>query len=349
MVSDGIEEHKGLSSELLREGIKHYKCRGLDRIGLSFLKVGRIISAIYNNDYIDVAYVGGLKKFVSFYLATRIVLRKKIPLICHIDSIHDKSVNKISGGIISKVAYRILNLANRVVAVSEWTRTKLIEYGVRPDKITVVYNGIDLDRFDSRSLRICSDFDFNKIYTLINSLKGKVIIANVAMLYSWKGHQYFLFAASELLKMFKDTYFLIVGDGPERRHLEKLSSNLGVSSNVIFAGRLQADVIPSILSKTNICVLSSTVEQCPKVILEYMVAGKPIVATRVGGVPELVINGINGYLVPPKDHKAIAEAIIHLIENPDEARELGMNSRKMIEREFDMKTIVPKIEELLFE
>jgi glycosyltransferase involved in cell wall biosynthesis len=136
----------------------------------------------------------------------------------------------------------------------------------------------------------------------------------------------------------------LVGDGPLRPRYEEVAQELRIHRNVFFLGN-RTDV-PNIISNLDVSVLSSTNEGFSNVILESMAASKPVVATKVGGSPEMVVNGVTGYLVPPADSGAIASAVIDLLQNPDKAQAMGTAGREVVKEKFTVETMVKKYEEL---
>jgi len=159
-----------------------------------------------------------------------------------------------------------------------------------------------------------------------------------------KGHRYFMEAAKSVLEKVPDVEFLLIGDGPLRSKYEEMARSLGVEKKVCFLGR--RNDIPSILSVLSVSVLSSISEGLSNVVLESMAAGRPVVATRVGGNPELVINGTTGYLVPPADSEALTEAVVALLKNPAKARSMGVAGKKLVEEKFTVEAMVKGYENL---
>lgn len=137
---------------------------------------------------------------------------------------------------------------------------------------------------------------------------------------------------------------LIVGDGPARGELEDLSRRLGLDGRVLFAG-LRRD-IPELLPQFDVFVLPSLYEGFGIALLEAMAAARPVVATRVGGIPEFVENGKTGVLVPPGDPQALADAIGGLLDHPDRAKELGLRAVEHVRKSFGMDSIVGQHERL---
>jgi glycosyltransferase involved in cell wall biosynthesis len=159
-----------------------------------------------------------------------------------------------------------------------------------------------------------------------------------------KGHRYFVEAAKALSDRFTEAAFVLVGDGPLRKRVEQMADELGLKKRVRFLGK--RNDVPAILAGLDIAVLSSTSEGLSNVILESMAAGRPVVATDAGGSSELVSNGVNGYLVPPADSRAMAEAIERLLRNPREAIEMGRMGKSMVQDKFSQKHMVENYEKL---
>lgn len=206
------------------------------------------------------------------------------------------------------------------------------------EKMEVIYNGLDLSEHQQTPQ--------------IGSLREELGIGNGAPLvglianfnFEIKGHRYFLGAAKEILEKVPNAKFVLVGDGPLRPRYEEVVRELNIGEDVYFLGK-RADV-PAIISNLDVSVLSSTNEGFSNVIMESMAAGKPVVTTNVGGSKEMVKDGITGYLVPPADSRAIASAIVDLLQNPEKANAMGAAGRKVIREEFTVETMVKKHEEL---
>jgi len=135
-----------------------------------------------------------------------------------------------------------------------------------------------------------------------------------------------------------------VGDGEYRKRLENLRKELGLNENVIFAGNRED--IPQILADIDIFVLSSVSEGFGRSAAEAMACAKPVVATKVGGVPEVVDDGITGSLVLPKNPNALAEAIITLLQNKEKAQRMGQAGRKRVEKMFSLQKNIRQTEEI---
>jgi len=334
VISDVGEELCGLSNELKSEGIKHYRVRGLDNYvhPTSVRKLSRIM----DTEEFDIIHTSGLIKFAKSYSAKLLSGRRNEPVILHIDSVRDETV-------IRKFAYnafsRILNSHVIVIPVSHWTKKRLRKYRVREEVMIVVHNSIDLELFDSVAQKPCPSLDFDEV-------KDKTVVAQVSNLYPWKGHKYLIIAAQKVLVTNPNVHFLIVGEGPLRQELESMVRNLGISENVTFAGHISNYDIPWLLSNIDIGVLASLRENLPRTLLEYMAAQKPLVATNVGGVSEAVIDGVNGYLVPPRDPDSLANGIVKLINDPGNAKQMGVKGRRLVEQSFSMKVFTDRLDDI---
>jgi glycosyltransferase involved in cell wall biosynthesis len=157
-------------------------------------------------------------------------------------------------------------------------------------------------------------------------------ITCVARLSPEKGIEYLLSAAQQVLRQYPMVQFLLAGDGPLRAALTRRSQELGITDHVLFHGPFDHDRLPEIMAKTDIFVLPSLTEGLPVTVIEAMAYGKPIVATRVGGIPELITDGESGLLVRPKDPHSLAQALIQLLSNGELCARLGATARQRYEQ-----------------
>ena len=222
------------------------------------------------------------------------------------------------------------------IAVSFAVRDFLIkQIGIKSSKIAVVQNGIEYDRFqDSNLIQEKKRIEFG--FTPEDK-----IIGTVARIHEQKGHVYLLYAAQEVIKDFPTVKFLIVGDGPLKSAMEKLSVNLGIANNIIFTGFYKD--IPGILSILDIFVLPSLWEGLPITILEAMAMKKPVIATSVSGNPEAIDDNVTGILVPPKDSGALVKAIMKLLQNDNLRTHMGNAGYDRLNRLFNAERMVDEV------
>jgi glycosyltransferase involved in cell wall biosynthesis len=217
--------------------------------------------------------------------------------------------------------------AHRMVANSRAAATQLISQGVPEARIEVIPNGIDLSAFPVRHHRA-----------------RPRIITMVACLREEKRIDVLIAAAPRILARHPEVEFRIVGDGPCREELVRLAAANGVQSQLRFLGH--RDDVPTILADSDVFVLPSESEASPNVIFEAMAAGLPVVASRVGGIPELVADGVTGHLVGAGDPDALGRALVDLLDHPDRATAFGDAGRTRIEKDYSFDRMVTQFEAL---
>jgi len=225
--------------------------------------------------------------------------------------------------------------ADAFVAVSGEDRRKMIEVeGVDPDKIRLIANGIpDPPGGSGEEVRRELGID-----------ASAPVIGVVCELRAQKALDVLFEAAVLLREEFPGLAVLVAGDGPERQRLEAEVQRLHVNDTVRLLG-IRRDV-PALLDALDVAVLSSDYEGSPLSVMEYMAAGKPVVSTRVGGLPELIEEGRQGLLVEPRSPEALAEAVGRLLRDPEEARRMGVAGRERQQREFSLDAMVRRVEQL---
>ncbi|HOB87823.1 MAG TPA: glycosyltransferase family 4 protein [Bacillota bacterium] len=216
------------------------------------------------------------------------------------------------------------------IAVSRALARGLERWGIPPSRISVIYNGIDPAPFvkDSRD-RFTGE---------------EKIVGTVARLAPQKGLPYFLQAAALLAAAYPGLRFLVVGEGPERRRLEQLASRLGLNSRLQFLG--YCPDLPRQLARMDVLLLPSLTEGQSITILEAMASRCPVVASQVGGVPEIIRDGENGLLVPPGNAAALAAAVSSLLANPDRARRMARSAQQEVCRNFTAAAMLQRTEEV---
>ncbi len=165
----------------------------------------------------------------------------------------------------------------------------------------------------------------------------------MANFYPTKGLSFFIRAVPYVQSVFPESSFVIVGDGQLRPELERLTAELGLNRWVLFLG--QRDDVPQILPLFDVFVLPSVKEGLPFALLEALGAARPVVATTVGGVPEVILDGQTGFLVPASDPEALGRAIIALLQNPQQAHAMGEAGRKRVQEHFSVEHMVTDTEE----
>ncbi len=214
----------------------------------------------------------------------------------------------------------------RIIAVAEVIRKQLIdENNIPGNKIITIHSSVDTEKFKG-------EFDGGEIRNEFGLLSDTVVLGMVGRLREHKDYPNMFVALKIIIAKFKNVKLLIVGDGILESQLKSMVQKMELSSYVIFAGKRES--IPQILSGIDIFVLSSSVEGSPAVIKEALIMEKPVISTNVGGIPEIIQNGITGVLVPPHNPEILAEAVLDMVNNRDDALTMAKKGKDVIINQF---------------
>lgn len=229
-------------------------------------------------------------------------------------------------------------LSHKIIGVSEHTSDHVVEVeGTPREKVVTIYNGIDFDRVkpseDNFRARVRKEFN----------AEDKFLILTIGRLHPEKGYPY-LFEAVTKLKKITDKPFiwLIAGKGPFDEEFHRRVSELGCDDVVKFIG-FRND-IPDLMSTADVFVLPSVAEAFGVVFAEAIYLGTPIVATKIGGIPEIVTDGVDGILIPPANSDAIAEAVADLINQPEKLKSLANSGKQKVIERFEFEDMTRKYE-----
>lgn len=216
---------------------------------------------------------------------------------------------------------------------------------IHSDRIWVCYEGVDLSPYDPDKYRNQNHRE------LVKSEYGigvdSVLLATIARLDPSKGHQYLLRTAAQVLKKHPNITFIIAGDGSEMVPLKKMACSLGISERIVFTGFV--DDVAHLLSAVDLLVHPSLAEGLSNSVMEAMAMAKPIVATDVGGMSELIIHGETGLMVPPGSTQCLIEATLELLGDKNRMYAMGTAGRKRVETYFDKDIQVRNLEDFLQE
>lgn len=257
--------------------------------------------------------------------------------IPHIATCHGFISNDINLKIYSMLDKLSLRFCDRIIAVSDQIRMELLGDGIRESNIITIANAVEnsLGEDEIAALRI------EKRRQLAIS-KGEIIIGYVGRLSGEKGIEYLIKAGAILRGKNKSFKICIIGDGKERKELEKVSSKMGLEDFILFTGFLSD--VERWYPAFDVFVLPSLTEGTPMALLEAMSHGLPVIASKVGGVPDIVKSGTNGLLVRPGNAPEIADAIYMLYEDENLRLKLGREALATVQIQYSVEQWIKKIE-----
>jgi glycosyltransferase involved in cell wall biosynthesis len=225
------------------------------------------------------------------------------------------------------VISQVFKSADRIICLTESDMAEIVTFGFPIEKIRLVPNAVDTDRF--RPLDEPTDN----------------LIIWVGRFVPEKGLEYLLEAAKIVLNNFPDVRFLLIGYGPQKAKIMKLTLDCGLlGKSIFFSHSLSRNEIAKIMGKGTIFAFPSLKEGLPLSVLEAMACGLPVVGFDVSGVRDLVYHGETGFLVPPRNSKALAEAIMCLLNDKSLRRNLGRRARQLATEKYEWKTVLGALE-----
>jgi glycosyltransferase involved in cell wall biosynthesis len=262
-----------------------------------------------------------------------------IPIISHIHAYRAFSQRPTVRTVQRLLDNATARLTAAIIAVSEALRTSLIEQGYPASRIWVIHNGVQVECLPTQEqcLEIRRELGFQPTDRLV-AVIGRVSPA--------KGIRELVLAAPQVLECVPSAHFLVIGEDVEsegqfRRNLERQVMELGINRHFHFLGHHPNAA--RLMHALDLFVLPSWIEGLPITILEAMAAAKPVIATPVGGVPELVVDGETGILIPPQDVRALADAIIQLLENPELRTEMGQRVYERVRAQFSLSQMLEQV------
>ena len=337
------EEMKSKEIDILKlesEGIQFIQCPYLvRRINIikdfkAFIDIWRIIKK--NNPFI--VHTHSSKAGLLGRLAAKLA---GVPIIVHTP--HGHIFFGYFGPFKTKIFILLERLASRItdriVALTNREKEDHVRLRIAiEDKFVIIHSGIDLKKF--KELLFNEKQNFKKE---LGVPQNSLIVGTVGRLEPVKGPEFLIEASKYIILKHPDTYFIFAGDGHLKKNLEKKASELGIKKNIIFLG--WRDDVAKIISIYDIFVLPSLNEGMGRVLVEAMALKKPIVASDIGGIPDLVAHGKNGFLVPPKDPKELANYIQILLEDGERREKMGIAGKEMAEN-FSKEKMVERINKL---
>lgn len=248
----------------------------------------------------------------------------RVPIVATVH-LHDTCTPR--GKMFRVVDLQTLRFFPKIIAVSRAVREELVAAHLPAERIQVVHNGVDVARFAKGAADRAAIWRERQ-----GGGQGGTIISTVGRLTPQKGIHTFLQAARLIIQKQPNVRFWVVGSGPLRGDLEAEASSLGIDAAVQFLGH-QRD-IPGIMAASDILAVPSVREGLPMVVLEALALARPVVASAVGGISEIIEDGVSGWLIPPEQPAALAERILHLVNHPEQGQSAGARGRVRVLSRF---------------
>jgi glycosyltransferase involved in cell wall biosynthesis len=234
-----------------------------------------------------------------------------------------------------------LENANAIICVSNRLRKEVLKLGINPEKTFVIFNAVDLELFKPPAKKELDDI--KGVRNQFGVDEDDFLIFNARHLRPVYGLEYLISAAKLVTDCIKKAKFLIAGEGELKEKLNTLIHHLRVEKNVKLIGSVPRALMPKLMRAASLYVNTSLCDGMSPSMLEAFASGVPIVSFDVGGANDIIDDGVNGFLVSPKDYKTLAAKIIYLLENPDLLRNFSANARKKAEERFDANKRICRI------
>lgn len=310
------------------------------------LRQGRKCDLLFVNDYGLPAALANLAlrkpvvmKVVGDFAWEYAIRHRLIPADENIDDFQ-RARHGFTVELLRRLQRWYVSRARAVIVPSRYFRGLVAGWGVPEKKSRVIYNAVDLAAYQDLPSR-------EEIRARLG-LAGRVVLT-AARLTPWKGVNRLIAALPAWREAVPGTNLVIVGDGPERANLERLAHEVGVAEAVTFVGQVPHEWMPLYLRAADVFVLYSGYEGLPHVVLEAMAAGVPVVASRKGGIPEVIEDGVTGLLVEWGDETVLADTVERVLCDAALARRLGEAGRARVERDFGWGGLVERTAALLAE
>jgi glycosyltransferase involved in cell wall biosynthesis len=267
--------------------------------------------------------------------------KKPLIITCHGNDIN--LVPEIGYGIRLSRNYddlvrRTLKNADAIICVSNNLRKEILKFGVNVEKVFVVFNAVDLEVFKPPEKHELNDI--KEIKKLFEVGKDDFLILNARHLRPVYGIEYLIYAAKIVAEHVKNVRFIIAGEGELKEKLNVMIQSIGLQKHVKLVGKIPKTLMPKLMRTSSLYVNTSLADGMSPSMLEACASGIPIVSFDVGGANDIIDDGINGFLVPPRDYRTLASKIIYLLQNPDILKKMCMMARRKAERQFNAENRV---------
>lgn len=287
------------------------------------------VNQLVKAERINIVHAHEVKSDVIAYLASRL---RPTPIVT---TLHGWIGNSLKGRMFIKLDKRVVRGFDRVIAVSRQIEKELLEAGVSKDKLRVLHNAIVVEKYQRTGTR-------GMLQEAVGRPVESPVIASVGRLSPEKGHADLLEAVALVKKAGHKVSLVLIGDGPERPNLVRRIEDHGLQEAVHLPGYVQAP--QRLLEEVDLMVLPSHTEGLPNVALEALLMEVPVLATRVGGTPEVITDGETGRLVAPRSPSELADGILEFLASPENWKQMARQGKKLVETCFDFRARTRKLE-----
>lgn len=237
-------------------------------------------------------------------------------------------------------------MTDRIISVSDRVAEAALAKRIgRRDQHVTIFSGIDLDRFLSARERLTVD----EAKLAAGIPPDAPVVGKIARLFPLKGHEQFLAAAQHIAREMPDVWFLLVGDGPLREEVRATARRLGFGQRLVMVGRVPPETVPDYIQAMDVVVHTSLREGIARVLPQAGAVGKPVVTFDLDGAPEVIRNGVSGYLVRPLDTAAVARCTMELLRSPERREAFGAAGRAFAAEHFSVERMVERINAVYFD
>ena len=237
-------------------------------------------------------------------------------------------------------------MTDRLISVNAQTGRGALAQGIgQPEQHVTIFSGMELDKF----LNVSSELPVEEAKRRAGIEPDVPVVGKIARFFPLKGHEQFLASAIDIARREPRVKFLLIGDGPYREEFEARAARAGILNRMVFSGRVPPEDVPSWIQAMDVVVHTSLREGIARVLPQAGAVGKPVVTFALDGAPEVIREGVSGFLVPPLDTAALADRVIQLLRDDDARTKFGAEGRTFAAQHFGLQTMVDRISDVYFQ
>jgi glycosyltransferase involved in cell wall biosynthesis len=300
---------------------------------------------LFRQEQFEIVHTHSSKAGILGRIAARAA---RVPIVVH--TLHSLVFHEYQSAV-KNSAYIALKrlcapLTDVLISVNDKTTAGALARHIgRPQQYLTIHTGMQLDAF----LKVSDSLDVEDAKRRWGIPARAPVVGKIARLFPLKGHTQFFDAVEEIAKRRPDAHFLLVGDGPLRADLESRAHELGILNRTHFIGRVLPDQVPACIQAMDVVVHTSLREGIARVLPQAGAVGKPVVTFALDGAPEVIQDGVTGYLVPPLETTALAARVVELLENPALRDRMGQAGRRVSLEHFQIDHMIDRINAVYFD